>query len=537
MIRENQVLLNRLNVLTDGLIVFGSFLLGYVVRFNILRDGIKAISFRDYAITGLLMALVHLAICTMLGLYETDRKKRLYEEIGNVFAVSAADMVLLMMGLYLIKSVHYPRLAFAAFFVFETGFLSAKRIIVTLLLRRMRAQGYNIKSILIAGSGVEAKACVGEINRSPELGYRVLGYVSNHREWRELDYLGDYSSLDARLAALKPDEVIAGLRPDEYAAIPQIINDCERNGIKLSLIPFYVQYMPSQPQFDSLNGIPMLNLRRIPLDNIGNAFIKRAMDIAGAAALIVFTSPLMLIAAIGVKLSSPGPVIFRQERMGLNQKTFTMYKFRSMAVNTQSDTAWSTNADNRKTPFGAFIRKFSIDELPQFFNVLKGDMSLVGPRPEIPHHVEHFREEIPLYMVKHQVKPGITGWAQIHGLRGDTSVEERVRHDIWYIENWSFWLDIRILFMTLGSLTNREQLKAEDSPAMKVSEVAEAEPIPQTAQSELPAAVSEAVEAAPSSADQPHKRQRRRKKARARRRVQGRRGARVRRRPRKRRES
>ena len=203
----------------------------------------------------------------------------------------------------------------------------------------------------------------------------------------------------------------------------------------------------------------MLNLRRIPLDNIGNAFLKRMMDLIGSLVLIILSSPLMLIAVIGVRLSSPGPIIFRQERVGLNQKTFYMYKFRSMRVNVESDTAWSKNVDPRKTRFGAFIRKFSIDELPQFFNVLKGEMSLVGPRPEIPHFVEQFREEIPMYMVKHQVKPGITGWAQVHGLRGDTSIEERIRHDVFYIENWSFWLDVKILLMTVGKIRNKERLK------------------------------------------------------------------------------
>jgi exopolysaccharide biosynthesis polyprenyl glycosylphosphotransferase len=217
--------------------------------------------------------------------------------------------------------------------------------------------------------------------------------------------------------------------------------------------------MPSHPQIDSLNGLPLINLRRIPLDNLGNAFLKRAMDVVGSLLLIVVTSPLMLFAAIGVKLSSPGPIIFKQRRVGLNKKEFYMYKFRSMKVNAASDTAWSTNSDDRKTRFGSFIRKCSIDELPQFFNVLKGDMSLVGPRPELPHYVEQFKEEIPLYMVKHQVRPGITGWAQVCGLRGDTSIEDRIRHDVYYIENWTLLFDIKILFLTLFKSVNREKLQ------------------------------------------------------------------------------
>ena len=257
----------------------------------------------------------------------------------------------------------------------------------------------------------------------------------------------------------KPDEVVAALEMEDYPRLTHIIQACEKTGVKLSLIPFYAQYMPAHPQIDALGDLPLINLRRIPLDNLGNAFLKRSMDIVGSLLLIVLTSPLMLFAAIGVKLSSPGPVIFKQRRIGRNKRPFYMYKFRSMYLNDSEDTAWSTNGDARRTRFGAFIRKFSIDELPQFFNVLKGDMSLVGPRPEVPHYVEQFKEEVPLYMVKHQVRPGITGWAQVNGLRGDTSIAERIRHDIYYIENWTLLFDVKILFMTLfKGVVNEEKL-------------------------------------------------------------------------------
>ena len=242
--------------------------------------------------------------------------------------------------------------------------------------------------------------------------------------------------------------------------MPQIIMACEKAGVKLSIIPTYVRYMSSAPQFDELNGIPMLNIRRIPLDNWANAFWKRTMDIVGSLALIVLTSPIMLVCALGVKLSSPGPVIFQQERVGRGKKHFYMYKFRSMRVNGRQQTGWSSDRDDRKTRFGAFLRKFSLDEFPQFFNVLRGDMSLVGPRPEVPYYVKQFKEEIPLYMVKHQVRPGITGWAQINGLRGDTSIEKRIEYDIYYIEHWSLMFDIKILLLTVfrGKFVNHEQL-------------------------------------------------------------------------------
>ena len=216
-------------------------------------------------------------------------------------------------------------------------------------------------------------------------------------------------------------------------------------------------FFKSPSQVTGVGRIPLISVHSTPLDNRFNAFVKWCVDVLGSLALIVLTSPIMLVAAIGVKLSSPGPIIFRQVRVGKMGKKFKMLKFRSMKVNSDSKTAWSTDIDQRKTRFGSFIRKTGIDELPQLINVLRGDMSLVGPRPEIPHFVEHFRTVIPLYMVKHYVKPGINGLAQIMGLRGDTSVEERIERDIEYIENWSLWLDIVILLKTPFKAFNKNE--------------------------------------------------------------------------------
>ena len=226
---------------------------------------------------------------------------------------------------------------------------------------------------------------------------------------------------------------------------------------------------------DDLDGIPLLNVRRIPLDNLANAFIKRTFDILGSALILIVFSPLMLLCAIGVKLSSPGPVIFAQKRIGRNKEPFMMYKFRSMRVNSAQDTAWSSSTDSRKTAFGSFIRKYSIDEFPQFWNVLKGDMSLVGPRPEIPYFVEKFKEKVPRYMLKHLVRPGITGLAQVNGLRGDTSIPDRIKYDIDYIEHWSVWLDLKILFLTIfgGKFKNNEKLGRQSSGSNVQSEKTE----------------------------------------------------------------
>jgi Undecaprenyl-phosphate glucose phosphotransferase len=209
--------------------------------------------------------------------------------------------------------------------------------------------------------------------------------------------------------------------------------------------------IPSRPYLEDLDGLAVVNIRRVPLTNTGNRFIKRSIDIVGSICAIILFSPIMLIAAIGIKLTSRGPIIFKQERVGLHNKPFKMYKFRSMEVQDDSEEkkGWTTKNDPRVTRIGKILRRSSIDELPQLFNVLKGDMSLVGPRPERPLFVEKFKEEIPRYMIKHQVRPGITGWAQVNGYRGDSSIKKRIEYDLYYIENWTIILDMRILFLTI----------------------------------------------------------------------------------------
>ena len=459
MIRENQRFLNHLNMALDALLVFLSWPVSFWIRFYVLH-GIPSVPLDRYILAAALLAPVHVLIYAFFGMYESVRKKRLYQDLGRIFWANTLGVILLQMALFLIRGIHFSRGVIVIDFFLVNLFTGGKRIFVRKVLYHFRGLGYNQKHIILLGSGPLAVRYLREVKKAPELGLTLLGYISDQSTALAAKYLGNFEELRDILDRRKPDEVVAALEMTDYERMPVLIQACEKSGVRLSLIPFYADYMPSRPQIDSLNGLPLINLRRIPLDNLGNAFMKRAMDIAGSLFLILFTSPLMLITAVGVRLSSPGPVIFKQKRVGLNKKKFYMYKFRSMRLNDASDTAWSTDSDERKTRFGAFIRKFSIDELPQFFNVLKGDMSLVGPRPEVPFYVEQFKEEVPLYMVKHQVRPGITGWAQVNGLRGDTSIEDRIRHDVYYIENWTLLFDVKILFMTLfKGVKNQEKLQ------------------------------------------------------------------------------
>jgi len=340
--------------------------------------------------------------------------------------------------------------------VISCGMLWLKRVILRTGLKKLRRKGYNQKHVVVVGGGELAKRYVETVQRKTYLGIQVDSVVSRRGE-QSVEAME--TELERLIHGDGVDEVVVALEIAEADLIAPVIAICEKCGTKTSVIPFYNDVIPTQPTVEKVGRLKLIQLRTTPLDDPFGAFAKRVFDIAGSLVLIVLTSPLMLIAAVGTRLSSPGPILFKQERVGLNKKNFTMYKFRSMRVNDAETTGWSSTNDNRRTKFGSLLRKTSMDELPQFFNVLKGDMSLVGPRPEIPYYVEQFRESVPLYMVKYQVRPGITGWAQINGLRGDTSIPDRVSHDLWYIENWSFSLDIEILFRTVfGGMINEERL-------------------------------------------------------------------------------
>lgn len=458
MIRENQRLLNQLHVITDGVVVFAAMLLSYWLRFGVFHGG-ENLPVSYYLWLGAGAAVLTMAVFAVAGLYTSFRTIRFHVEVTRAAALELLVALILMSAMYVLRLGETSRWTVAIFYVIGSVLLLGKRACLRLVLHHYRALGFNLKRVLLVGCGESAKAYLEKVAADRNLGYQVVGYVAQRDDWKELPYCGGYDKLEEAFAAARPDEVVVALAAEEMDWMPRIISACEKDGTKLSVVPFYARYMPANPQVDSVNGLPLINLRRIPLDNLGNAFLKRAGDVIGSLLLIVLTSPLMLVAAIGVKLSSPGPIIFKQERVGKDKKNFYMYKFRSMRVNSSENTGWSKNVDDRKTWFGSLIRKCSVDELPQFFNVLKGDMSLIGPRPELPFFVEQFKEKIPRYMVKHQVRPGITGWAQVNGLRGDTSIEKRIEYDLYYIENWTPALDIRILFMTAFCMFNKEKVK------------------------------------------------------------------------------
>ena len=459
MIRENEALLNRLNIVTDLAALFLSVFLSYSIRFYIFKaaqDSHLLVS--SYLLFVLALVPFYYLVLNTFDLISVFSPRSFSEEVVKLIQANTVMAGIITAILFALKWSLMSRWVMVQYFFISTLLLIGKHWLVD----RLRRTGYHKKTLIILGSGDSARDYLETIRSQKGYVYDYLGYISGNAQL-DGNYLGGYDRLFEVLNEQKPNELICALDISEAAYLEQIMSDCERTGTKVSIIPFCYRYIPSCPYIDQIYRIPLINIRKIPLDNYANAFLKRAMDFFGSLIMMLLLSPVLLATAIGVKLSSPGPVIFKQERVGLNKELFMMYKFRSMVVNDQSDTAWSTNADPRKTKFGAFIRKFSIDELPQLYNVLKGDMSLVGPRPELPYFVENFQKSVPLYMVKHQVKPGITGLAQVKGYRGDTSIPKRIEWDIHYIENWSLFLDIKILFQTVfKGLRNEEVLPVEE---------------------------------------------------------------------------
>lgn len=459
MIRENQKLFNKLNVITDAAAAFLAVTMSYMLIFHVL-DFEKNFPLIDYIKLSTLFAPVQVITFGCLGLYGSFRTKTFAEELGKLVRAFIADGILMITLLYIIHIFNFSRWALFTFLLLDLLIVAAKRFIIRKTLKAARISGYNKKYVLIVGGGQAAEKYLDAIREDKSLGFECAGYVG-HEDALNAKRLGNYGDILSILDRRNYDEVVCALDGDESSELENIVEACELTGTKISVIPVIYKYMSRTPAIDIVSGIPMMNIRRIPLDNIGNAFIKRVTDIAASLVMIILTSPLMLISAIVIKATIGGKVIFKQKRVGLNKKIFTMYKLKSMKDNSDSETAWSTDSDPRKTRFGALIRKLSIDELPQLFNVLKGDMSLVGPRPEIPYYVENFKNKVPLYMIKHQVKPGMTGLAQVNGYRGDTSIEKRIEFDIHYIENWSYFLDLSILFRTVFCFVNKEKLKTQ----------------------------------------------------------------------------
>lgn len=455
MIKDNQKYFNRLHVLIDALIVVGSYLLAWFVQIKILTPPDIGV-YPDAVYMLVLLPLVPgmLLLYSAFNLYTPKRVQGRRLEYGNVIKANLLGILIFLAMTMAIKKIDFSRGVVFTFFALNVTADIVARMLIRGVLRDMRRRGMNLKHILLVGYGQAAREYIDRILENPQWGYKVLGILDDNSErttvYRGVRVIGRTEELMELMTVNTLDEIAITLGLSEYYKLEHIVAQCEKSGVHTKFIPDYGNIIPTKPYTEDLMGLPVINIRYVPLSNTFNALVKRAMDIAGSLICLVLFSPVMLVTAVLIRLTSPGPLIFKQERVGLHNRPFVMYKFRSMEVQKANAErqGWTTRHDPRVTGLGKFIRRTSIDELPQLVNVLKGEMSLIGPRPERPQFVEKFREEIPRYMIKHQVRPGMTGWAQVNGYRGDTSIRKRIEYDLYYIENWTLGLDIKILFLT-----------------------------------------------------------------------------------------
>ena len=462
MIKNNQQHFNRLHVVFDAIVVVLSYAFAWWLKFasGIVDREIGALSFEFYMKALILIVPLYLFLYYAFNLYTPKRVQGRRLELSNIIMANTVGILIVFAGFFLVLSYsedakNFSRSMFVYFYVLNIVFEEIERLFIRAFLRSIRRRGYNQKHILLVGYSKAAEQYIDRIKQNPQWGYDVQGILDDNIArgtiYKGVKVIGSIGNLEYILPQNKLDEIAITLGLEEYYKLSKIVAECEKSGVHTKFIPDYGNIIPTRPYTEDLLGLPVINIRYVPLSNTFNALIKRLTDIIGAVVCIIVFSPLMLASAILVKTTSQGPLIFKQERVGLHNKPFKMYKFRTMYVQTEEEEkkGWTQKNDPRVTRVGAILRKTSLDEFPQLFNVLKGDMSLVGPRPERPQYVEKFREEIQRYMIKHQVRPGMTGWAQITGYRGDTSFQKRIECDLYYIENWTLGLDFKILFLTV----------------------------------------------------------------------------------------
>ncbi len=481
MLRHYQAFLGRLYILLDAAMTVFALLAAWVIRFKTnLFPQQGHLHFSTYVSILAVAVPVFLIGAGMLGLYGTTRVSRM-RRIAIQIIKSDVAMALFIIGvLYYQEELNYSRIVLALFVSFTWLFVFTGRYAVRLLMEYARSRGFNQKYLLLIGMTNITQIFLQSMHHHMELGYQVLGYLStetdqgrNSTPTRELSdlydveevavttehaenipqlsCLGSVADLDKILTNHIIDHVVMTMRGTDGHVLRHVMATAESHGVHAMLVPDFIEILPSRPRFDEFAGLPIIDTHYTPLDEALNIVIKRAFDIMFSLLVLVIGSPVLLLIAVLVKLSSPGSVIFAQERLGKNRRRFMMYKFRTMYHSDPvgENEGWTVPGDPRRTPIGRFLRRTSLDELPQFYNVLRGDMSVIGPRPERPVYAEQFRDDVPRYMIKHRVRPGITGWAQVNGLRGDTSIEDRIEYDLRYIEEWSFSWDLRIVALTV----------------------------------------------------------------------------------------
>jgi Undecaprenyl-phosphate glucose phosphotransferase len=447
--------LEHLMLAGDLILVVGCWLLAYVARFYLfgparVSHDIPPLS--PYLIMILPIVVVWGISFQAFDLYRPRRIGSRLSEVADVAkASSLAAVVLVTIMTFLFREYDYSRLVIVYFWLFSIGAVSFARNVFREGLRFARRHGYNLRYALVVGSGELAQHVIERLRGRPDIGIQVVGVVGDAKEGAGgVPWLGAYADLSAVLATRPVDHVVIALVHEDASRMPGLLDAIGDEPVTIHVVPDLFRFASLRGGVEEFDGVPFIHLRESPLYG-WNRLAKRVFDFLFSATVLAVIWPVLLLLAAAVKVSSRGPVFYRQERMGLDGRRFEMLKFRTMDADAEVRTGpvWARPSDQRRTGLGAFLRRLSLDELPQFWNVLRGDMSVVGPRPERPVFVERFRQTVPGYMLRHKVKSGITGWAQVNGLRGNTSLEKRIQYDIEYIERWSVWLDIKIIAMTV----------------------------------------------------------------------------------------
>ena len=458
MLKKHAQFFISLFFISDLLILSLAWFFSYIIRFytTLVRPPILGTpDFWLYIKFLLPLLIIWSLLSKTMQLYRPRRIDHFFSEIFDVVKCLTLTLIILIAIIYISKRFEFSRLAFFYFWVMGIGGLISVRIFARKTLKIIRKRGYNKRYALIAGTGALGQKALEKIELYPELGIKVIGFLTHKGEEvgkkiKNIPILGVYEELDKVLSDSEIDIFFIAISANEYDYLESMIKKVEGHLSEIKVVPASYEFLSLRGGMDELGDLPIVSLQSSPLYGWDKVF-KRIFDLIMGTLILAIVSPVMLIISLLIKLTSKGPILYKQERVGMDGHPFQMFKFRTMRVDAERETGpvWANEDDLRRTKIGIFLRKMSLDELPQLFNVLKGEMSIVGPRPERPHFVEEFSNKIPSYMLRHKIKAGMTGWAQVNGWRGNTSLERRIEHDLHYIDNWSISFDLRILFMTL----------------------------------------------------------------------------------------
>jgi exopolysaccharide biosynthesis polyprenyl glycosylphosphotransferase len=460
---RNDFLIPTLGVIFDAVTIEGAFVLAYLLRFYTriftflpLTEDMPPLA--AYLLSSLVVIPVWLLIFEAGKMYGGRRNVALGDEFYNIAKFITLGMLILLSGTFFYRAFSYSRIVFILLWSSSIVLVFIGRVILYQIERNLYKKGKELRNAVIIGGNATGERVYQSLHDHPLLGYKVIGYFADEKNpggSLPAPYLGKLADVPEGLAAHDVEFALITLEHTERDKLYNLVRDCEGINVEFIMVPDVLELMTSKMEVKEIDGIPFIKIKGIPMTTWGR-IMKRCFDFLVSLFMVIVLSPVYLLVALLVKLDSKGPIFYLQERMGENGKLFNIIKFRSMTVDAEKEgPKWAQKQETRHTALGKYLRLTSLDELPQLFNVLIGDMSLVGPRPERPYFVERFKDMIPKYLDRHRVKTGMTGWAQVNGLRGDSSLEERIKYDIYYIENWSLGFDIKILFKTIAEVLDQ----------------------------------------------------------------------------------